>query len=135
MKQCLFISLMAIILLSSCKQPSQQIVRYENKMFSITLNKCNDSIYDFELNNSISKSKVEGNAKLVLVENDVPECGLVEDYNTPDYMYQCDSTYAFISNSFRMNFALEKESRERMDLQIWESTLADFPDGGYTLYQ
>ena len=74
---------MAIILLSSCKQPSQQIVRYENKMFSITLNKCNDSIYDFELNNSISKSKVEGNAKLVLVENDVPECGLVEDLILP----------------------------------------------------
>ena len=135
MKHRLFISLIIIILFSSCKQSSRQIIRYENEMFSIVLNKCNDSIYDFELNNSVSKGKVEGKAKLVLIENDVPECSLIEDYNAVDYIYQCDSTFCFMCDSLKLSFALEKESRERMDLQIWKSTLADFPDGGYTLYQ
>ena len=135
MKHRLFISLIIIILFSSCKQLSRQIIRYENEMFSIVLNKCNDSIYDFELNNSVSKSKVGGKAKLVLIENDVPECSLIEDYNAVDYIYQCDSTFCFMCDSLKLSFALEKENRKRMDLQIWESTLLDFPEGGYTLYR
>ena len=135
MKQFFFRNLLIIILFSSCKQPSIRAISYGNDMFSIHLNKYNDSVCAFKLIDEVSGKKIEGCAKLITIENEVPGCGLVVDYNNTDFIYQCDSTYGFVSNSFKMSFAMEKGSKERMDMQIWQSTLNNFLEGEYTLYR
>ena len=135
MSRYFFVSFFIIGLFSSCKQPFEQAVSYGNDMFSIHLNKLNDTVYASELRGEVSKKELKGCAKLIRIDNEVPECGLVGDYNNTDYIYQCDSTYNFVTNSFNMSFALEKESRERMDMQICNSAQTDFSDGGYTLYR
>ena len=126
----------ASFFLFSCNEYAfHKTIYYEDVNFTLQLDKSGNSTCGFTLINKTSKEKIYGEASLIVIDEIVPECGLVEDYNDPGDIvgYQCDSTYSFSDSKINMSFALEIKNRERLDLEIWQSTMSGFPVGGYTL--
>lgn len=138
MKHIVIACVVVLIFLFSCNEHAfQKTIYYDDVNFTLQLDKSGKSTCSFILINKTSKEKIYGEASLIIIDDIVPECGLVEDYNNPDGVvgYQCDSTYSFSDSKINMSFALEIKNRKRLDLEIWQSTMSGFPVGGYTLWK
>lgn len=136
MKKNVFISLAVMFLLSSCCEQSHlKPICYENNVFIFQIDKRGDTICDFKVSNKNTGDKIHGKASLIVIDGVVPECGLVEDYENPNDIagFQCDSTYFYIDSNLNVSFAFEINNRERIDFEIWQSTIKGFSVGGYTL--
>lgn len=95
----------------------------------------NKHITKFKLYNTDSQIKLEGKPELITIDGEVPEGTNRIDYNNPnDYRgYECDSTYQYISDKIKITFALEKKTKKRLDLTIYDSNHKVFKNGDYTL--
>ncbi len=95
----------------------------------------NKHITKFKLYNTDSQIKLEGKPELITIDGQVPEGTNRIDYNNPnDYKgYECDSTYQYISDKIKITFALEKKTKKRLDLTIYDSNHKVFKNGDYTL--
>jgi hypothetical protein len=85
-----------------------------------------------DLNNNIELS---GLPELIKVDGEIPEgTNRIDNNNLDDYRgFECDSSYQFISNDIELSFAVEKFSKKRLDLTIYNSKNKNFPDGDFTL--
>ncbi len=106
-----------------------------NKNIKMVLFIENKSIIKFKLYNTDSQIKLEGKPELITIDGEIPEGTNRIDYNNPnDYRgYECDSTYQFINDKIKIAFALEKKTKKRLDLTIYDSSHNIFKDGDYTL--
>jgi hypothetical protein len=106
-----------------------------NKNIKMVLFIENKSIAKFKLYNTDSQIKLEGKPELITIDGEIPEGTNRIDYNNPsDYRgYECDSTYQFINDKIKIAFALEKKTKKRLDLTIYDSSHSVFKDGDYTL--
>lgn len=106
-----------------------------NKNIKMVLFIENKSITKFKLYNTDSQIKLEGKPELITIDGEIPEGTNRIDYNNPnDYRgYECDSTYQFINDKIKIAFALEKKTKKRLDLTIYDSSHNIFKDGDYTL--
>ena len=89
----------------------------------------------FKLYNTEKNLKLEGKPELITIDGEIPEGTNRIDYNNPsDYKgFVCDSSYQFISSNVKVSFALEKNTKKRLDLTIYDSKNKDFKNGDYTL--
>jgi hypothetical protein len=106
-----------------------------NKNIKMVLFIENKNIAKFKLYNTDSQIKLEGKPELITIDGEIPEGTNRIDYNNPsDYRgYECDSTYQFINDKIKIAFALEKKTKKRLDLTIYDSSHNIFKDGDYTL--
>lgn len=106
-----------------------------NKNIKMVLFIENNIITKFKLYNTDSQIKLEGKPELITIDGEIPEGTNRIDYNNPnDYRgYECDSTYQFINDKIKIAFALEKKTKKRLDLTIYDSSHNIFKDGDYTL--
>lgn len=106
-----------------------------NKNIKMVLFIENKGITKFKLYNTDSQIKLEGKPELITIDGEIPEGTNRIDYNNPnDYRgYECDSTYQFITDKIKIAFALEKKTKKRLDLTIYDSSHNIFKDGDYTL--
>jgi len=113
----------------------QDTLVYLNNDYKMTIYSRDEVIYDFKLYNIKTSVQLEGTPELILVDGEIPEGSLREDHNNPnDYSgYECDSTYQYIIEKIKVAFALEKGTKKRLDLVIYDSDYKDFINGDYTL--
>lgn len=106
-----------------------------NKNLKMVLFLKDNKFEKFKLYNTEKKLKIEGKPELITIDGEIPEGTNRVDYNNPnDYKgFECDSSYQFISNDVKVAFALEKNTKKRMDLTIYDSKNKDFKNGDYTL--
>jgi hypothetical protein len=106
-----------------------------NKNIKMVLFVENKSFSKFKLYNTEKQVILEGKPELITVDGQIPEGTNRIDYNNPsDYKgYECDSTYQYINDKIKIAFALEKKTKKRMDLTIYDSNHSVFKDGDYTL--
>lgn len=110
-------------------------VVYSNKEYKIILYYEHGRISKYELSNSKNNFKFLGEPVLVTIDGKIPEGTNRIDYNNPNDIrgYFCDSTYQYISDSINVSFAIEKSTRIRLDLSIYDSNNENFTNGDYTL--
>lgn len=110
---------------------------YLNNDYKMTIYLNEKAICGFELYNIHTSVKIEGTPEIILVEGEIPDGSLREDHNNPqDYKgYECSEAYEYIANEIKIAFALEKVSKEKLDLVIYDSFLNDFSNGDFTLSQ
>lgn len=113
----------------------QDTLVYLNNDYKMTIYSRNEAIYDFKLYNIKTSVQLEGTPELILVDGEIPESSLREDHNNPnDYRgYECDNAYQYIIEKIKVAFALEKGTKKRLDLVIYDSDYKDFINGDYTL--
>ncbi|MCR5863174.1 hypothetical protein LRS05_14025 [Flavobacterium sp. J372] len=114
---------------------NQDTLVYLNNDYKMTIYSNEKAIYGFKLYNIHTSVKIEGTPEIILVEGEIPEGSLREDHNNPqDYKgYECSSAYQYIANEIKVVFALEKLTKDRLDLGIYNSFLNDFSNGDFTL--
>lgn len=78
---------------------------------------------------------MEGTPELIFLDGEIPECSLREDGNNPsDYRWcECGIAYQYIIEKIKVAFALEKETKKKLDLVIYDSDYNDFTNSDYTL--
>ncbi|MFY1048250.1 hypothetical protein [Chryseobacterium sp. GP-SGM7] len=108
---------------------------YLNNNFKIIIYSQNNMVEKFKLYKIEKKFIVEGKPELVIIDGEIPEGTNRIDYNNPDDYkgFTCDSTYQFISKNLKISFAIEKKTKKRMDLNIYDSHEKALKDGSYTL--
>jgi hypothetical protein len=108
---------------------------YSNKSYRMLLFRENGKVNRFKIYNVKNSAVFAGKPELITIDGKVPEGTNRFDYNNPnDQMgYPCDSTYRYLSNSYKVVFAIEKGTKKRMDLSIYNSTDRNFKDGDHTL--
>jgi hypothetical protein len=106
-----------------------------NKNLKMVLFLKDSKFEKFKLYNTEKNLKLEGKLELITIDGEIPEGTNRIDYNNPsDYKgFVCDSSYQFISSNVKVSFALEKNSKKRLDLTIYDSKNKDFKNGDYTL--
>lgn len=106
-----------------------------NKNIKMVLYVENKSFSKFKLYDTEKQVILEGKPELITVDGQIPEGTNRVDYNNPsDYKgYECDSTYQYVNDKIKISFALEKKTKRRMDLTIYDSNHSAFKDGDYTL--
>jgi len=106
-----------------------------NKNLKMVLFLKDSKFKKFKLYNTEKNLKLEGKPELITIDGEIPEGTNRIDYNNPsDYKgFVCDSSYQFISSNVKVSFALEKNSKKRLDLTIYDSKNKDFKNGDYTL--
>lgn len=108
---------------------------YLNKDYKMTIYSNEEIIYDFKLYNLKTSVNLNGTPELILINGEIPEGSLREDHNNPnDYKgYECSGTYQYVIENIKIAFALEKTTKMRLDLVIYDSNYKDFINGDYTL--
>ncbi len=114
--------------------PKDSLV-YVNKNIRMVLFIKSNSIVKFKIKNTKTKVIVTGTPNLITVEGKIPEGTNRIDNNDPNDLkgYECETSYQFIGSKIKIAFALERRTRRRLDLTIYDSNLSGLEDGDYTL--
>lgn len=144
MKHYLLFLLLYVFVGCNCNKPSNikdkdynDSITYLNTRYVVCINLKNDKPFCFKLYDNEKHSLIKGNATLITVCGEIPEGTLREDYNNPSDIngYLCEESYQYIDENIKIAFAMEKDSRNRLDLLIYDSKYKMFVDGNYTLYR
>ncbi|MBN9483943.1 MAG: hypothetical protein BGO70_10085 [Bacteroidetes bacterium 43-93] len=140
------LSLLTIVLLScsnntagtnaKTKSPkSLDVICYEHGELKFTVLYKNNLVSRFELHSKLNNINLDGTPELITVDGKIPEGTNRIDYNNPDDLrgYQCDSTYMFKSDSLNIAFAMESNTKRRLDLTIYDSKSKKIINGDFTL--
>lgn len=108
---------------------------YSNKLYKVVLFREGGKVNWFKIYNIKNFSEFTGRPELITIDGEVPEGTNRIDYDNPnDHIgYLCDSSYQYFSNRFKVAFAVEKGTKRRLDLTIYNSKDKGFRDGDHTL--
>lgn len=114
---------------------SQDTLTYSNNIYKIKVHLKDKEINYFKLSKISNSEELQGTPELILINGEIPEGSLRQDYNNlNDYRgYKCDASYQYITKKIKIAFALEKNTKKRLDLIIYDSNNKNFANGNYTL--
>ncbi len=110
-------------------------ITYLNKDLKMILILNDVTFEKFELYNLENKFMLVGKPELITLDGEIPEgTNRIDNNNISDYKgFVCDSTYQFVSKNVGVSFAVEKNTKKRLDLTIYDSKIKAFKNGSYTL--